>query len=138
MTTSTVQNGLRRTLLALLGLTCLAACAAPIAFIGVAGAAGVYATQEYRSNSTAMWLSFPAQEVYSEALLLLEDMAPIPVTQDAETRTAEASFSHDEYAFRVESRGPERCRISIGVQRFGMWDRPLADAYLARLVKRLR
>lgn len=124
-------------LLPFLGLSLLSSCVAPIAFIGVVGAAGVYATQEYRSNSTSMWLDYPAQEVYNQALLLLEDMAPIPVTQDPQTRTAEASFSHDEYAFSVESRGPERCRISIGVQRFGLWDRGLADAYLSRLMQRL-
>jgi hypothetical protein len=62
----------------------------------------------------------------------------MPVNYDPETRTAEASFSQDEYAFSVESRGPDRCRISVGVQRFGLWDRPMADSFLARLVKRIK
>ena len=125
-------------LLPAMALAFVASCAAPIAFIGIAGAAGVYATHEYRDNSTAMWLDYPAQDVYNEALILLEDMAPIPVNYDPETRTAEASFSQDEYAFSVESRGPNRCRISVGVQHFGIWDRPMADSFLARLVKRIK
>jgi hypothetical protein len=116
----------------------LSSCAAPLAFVGVVGAAGIYATQEYHTNSTAMWIDQPAQEVYNEALLLLEDMAPLPVNHDPLTRTAEASFSKDEYTFRVESRGPNRCRISVGVQHFGLWDRGLADAFLARLIERMQ
>ncbi len=128
----------------ILGVTLLASswtlssCAAPLAFVGVTGAAGIYATQEYRTNSTAMWLDHPAEEVYNEALLLLEDMAPLPVNHDPQTQTAEASFSKEEYSFRVESRGSNRCRISVGVQRFGLWNRGLADAFLARLSDRLQ
>ncbi|HIG86376.1 MAG TPA: hypothetical protein EYQ25_04975 [Planctomycetes bacterium] len=116
----------------------LSSCAAPLAFVGVAGAAGIYATQEYRTNSTAMWIDHPAQDVYNEALLLLEDMAPLPVNHDPQARTAEASFSKEEYTFRVESRGSNRCRISVGVQRFGLWNRGLADAFLARLIERMQ
>jgi len=128
----------------ILGLTVLmsswmlSSCAAPLAFVGVTGAAGIYATQEYRTNSTAMRIDQPAQDVYNEALLLLEDMAPLPVNHDPQTHTAEASFSREEYSFRVESRGANRCRISVGVQRFGLWNRGLADAFLARLIERIQ
>jgi hypothetical protein len=50
-------------LLPFLGLSLLSSCVVPIAFIGVVGAADVYATQEYRSNSTSMWLDYPAEDV---------------------------------------------------------------------------
>lgn len=99
--------------------------------------ASVAVSQEFIDNANSAYMNVSADDAWVEVKHLLTSLSLGHATYDEELMTAKATFDGATVTAVVELFDVDRCKLSVGAKRWGVYQAEMAEDILNQLRKEL-